>query len=556
MIGNKKVLHVGNILNNGYLHCRYLRKRGVDADCLNVDYRHCQGQPEWAEVYLNETVDEFNPDWSKCDLKGFKRPEWFFDLTLRELANYSKLEQSDDGPNGGLSNQQRAGRNALSDHLVSLPPFEPYIYRPISGNVLGYAKRILGPNTRQFLRQVERQVRLVEPGVRILNHRVRQIRHLIKSKELSKSLALYALYKAQRIKQRLDIKICNAKHHSRLESIRREYRKFYPDRTEPLSINDILEWMPRSIAHSDFLKQYDLIQAYALDPIYVMLGSPGQPFICYEHGTMRDFPFEDSARGRLYSLALKKAKKIIITNADCNLSAERLGLDNYVFIPHIIDDELLKPDESPIREQIVRETGSEFIFVAPSRHHWKHCPAGLENSWFKRNDIMIRALGKLFANNPDLRAHVVFFEWGQEVDLSKELIAQCGFSDKVRWVPIQSKPAMKDYYCAADVILDQFNDGIGTFGAVVPESMACAKPVILNYKEHLHYWCYPQLPPVINAPDSVSIEMELLKLVKNREYRLTVGEEGRKWFEKYHSSKVVIDRMTDIYREVFEGAGN
>lgn len=205
------------------------------------------------------------------------------------------------------------------------------------------------------------------------------------------------------------------------------------------------------------------------------------------------------------------------------------------------------PEESALNSALKLETGCDFIFVAPSRHHWKNCPPGLENSWFKRNDILIRGLGRLFQNHPKLNVLVIFFEWGQEVNLSKALIKECGFEDKVRWEPIQSKPAMKDYYCAADIILDQFNAGIGTFGAVVPEAMACGKPVILNYKKDLHTWCYPELPPAINAPDEESIEKEIVELVGNAAYRLSVGENGRKWFKQYHSSSVVIDKMIEVY---------
>ncbi len=110
-------------------------------------------------------------------------------------------------------------------------------------------------------------------------------------------------------------------------------------------------------------------------------------------------------------------------------------------------------------------------------------------------------LGRLFRERPDLKALVVFFEWGQEVNLSKDLIREYGFADRVLWEPIVSKPILKDYYAAADVVLDQFNAGIGTFGAVVPEAMACARPVMLNYSEDLHRWCYPELPPVLHAWD-------------------------------------------------------
>jgi glycosyltransferase involved in cell wall biosynthesis len=490
------ILHIGNILNNGYLHCKYLRKQGIPADSLNVDYRHCQGQPEWAEVYITEPIDEFYPDWSKADLKGFKRPRWFYDVSLNQLSFLA---------------------SSLNGMKSSPKPF-----------FLGILNAIFTGNSIQKLWQVQRSV-------------------LVKALGFLDGSPVLRRLRLEKSKRAVELSGKNDEAQALIASLVEGYASEYPGREPGLSEADVYEWLPRSMAYHPMLKRYQLIHAYSLDPIYVLLGNPGQPFICYEHGTMREFPFENSARGRLYSLALKKAEKVIITNADCVLSAQKLGLSNYVFIPHIIDDDLFKPEKSVLRDKFLKERGCEFILVAPSRHHWKHCPPGLENSWFKRNDILIRGLGRLFKKRPSLKALVVFFEWGQEVELSKQLIGECGFADKVLWKPILSKPALKEFYNAADVILDQFNNGIGTFGAVVPEGMACAKPVLLNYKKELHTWCYPQLPPALNAPDEEAIVKHLEDLLDDPGYCRQIGQAGRQWFKEYHSSRVVMDRLIDVY---------
>jgi glycosyltransferase involved in cell wall biosynthesis len=495
------LLHIGNILNNGYLHCKYLRKRGVPADSLNVDYRHCQGQPEWAEVYLTEPVDEFNPDWSKIDLKGFKRPHWFYDVSLNQLSLLA----------ASLNGREKERRQFFPENADGNAPANSF-----------------GKSWQKTRTSLIKTVDLLG-GTPFLHH-----------------------LKLKRNKRTVELSDRNGEAKVLIADLIKAYTGEYPSREPRLAAADVYEWLPRSMAYHPMLKRYQLIHAYSLDPIYVLLGNPGQPYICYEHGTMREFPFEDSARGRLYSLALKKAEKVIITNSDCILSAEKLGLSNHVFIPHIVDDDLFKPEETPLRAKLLKARGCEFILVAPSRHHWKHCPPGLENSWLKRNDILIRGLGRLFREKPSLKALVVFFEWGQEVHLSKDLIRECGFADKVLWEPILSKPALQEFYNAADAILDQFNNGIGTFGAVVPEAMACAKPVLLNYKKELHTWCYPELPPALNAPDEEAIVKHLEELLDAPGYRHDIGQAGRQWFEKYHSSRVVMDRLIDVYMGISE----
>ncbi len=492
-----RVLHIGNILNNGYLNCKFLRRRGIEADSLNVDYRHVQGQPEWEEVYLDQAVDEFNPDWDGVDLKGFQRPPWFFDVWLAELpALAARLE---------ASSGRTSPRHTDKAETGPLPDKPNNIFHKIA--------RKIGLWQAVERRRARKSPVQTEPDGEI-----------------------------------------KTRDHYWAELMDR-FRAAYPEREQALSLDDILALYERSRYYSDLLELYPLIQGYGLDPIHALLGAPGKPFICFEHGTLREFPFEDSPRGRLYALCVKKAEKVIITNADCNRAADRLGLDNYVFIPHPVDEELYHPQESALAARLKAEHDCDWVFLAPARHHWKNCPDGLENSWFKRNDILIRGLGHVFRRRPDLRAVVIFFEWGQEVDLSKELIRECGFSDRVRWEPLRTKPVLKEFYDAADIVFDQFNDGIGTFGTVVPEALACSKPVVLNYKAELHRWCYPELPPLLNAPDEEAVARHAIELLDNETYRLELGRRGRRWFLDHHSSSVVADRMIAVYREIADRHG-
>jgi glycosyltransferase involved in cell wall biosynthesis len=494
----RRILHLGNILNNGYLNAKLLRRNGWAADSVSIDYRHVQSQPEWEEVAIvDPSLDHFNPDWSAVDLGGYQRVPWFHDVRLADVPRL--VEQIKRGKPSG-----RAGD--------LLPPH---------GSTNGYA-----PSEGAFRATTRR----------VLNR-----------------LGLLSITRAAVQTARVaEMTMSDEGVGQRLVD---EFAAAYPDRPDKLTLADIVEYKERSVAHAPLFNLYPLIQAYSLDPIYVMLNNPGQPFVCFEHGTLREFPFENSARGRLYALAVKKAEQLVITNADCNRSADRLGLTNYTFIPHPVDEETLHPGESPLRERLHAEHQCDLVFLAPARHHWKNCPPGLENSWFKRNDILIRALGAFFKERPSIKALVVFFNWGQEVELSKQLIAEMGFADRVRWEPISSRPVMREYYNAADIVFDQFNGGIGTFGTVVPESLACAKPVLLNYKKELHTWCYPEVPPAINAASPEEIAQTVSRLVDNPHDRLELGRRGREWFLRYHSSQIVASRHIEMYSAIADRRG-
>lgn len=512
----KPILHTGNILNNSYLHSKFLRKVGVKADCLNLGYDHCQGQPEWVEVDLDPTISvpEWSPDWRQIDVNGFQRPDWYLEMMLEDLEAYTP--------------DMRPVPLYLRKPSVAAAP----VRRVIPKSVLRSFYRGARDSSRNLLSNIG----LAGAGKWITE---------------GDSFLKDTLFHIQNLRARSRFRSMTG--HS-AEFVSR-FAEAFPDAEHRLTENELRYEVFNSLPYRRIFPYYRLVQAYALEPNRILLADPEMPFIAYEHGTLRDFPYENSVRGKLYSLAVKSAERVIITNADCKSSADRLGLDNTVFLPHLIDDETFCPGETALSEELRKEHDCDLVIVAPARHHWKHSPPGLENSLFKRNDIMIKALGQVFRERPNIRAVVVFFDWGQEVELSKALIEECGFPDRVRWEPIRTKKSLSHFIRAADIVLDQFNDGIGTFGALAPEGMACAKPVVLNYKEELHHWCYPTLPPLINARDEDALKNVLFRLVDDDAYRRNVGEAGLNWFQEYHSSKFVISRLIEIYQEIFDEHG-
>jgi len=494
----RHVLHVGNILNNGYLHAKYLRRHGVGAEVLNVDDVHCQAQPEWAEVHLSDPVAEWGQDWNTLDLGGFYRPEWYHGVANSALPALARHLDGLPCPPGGV---------ARAPQLTALPPLTAlhYSVRRTIARAMGAAGF---EATVERIRNHVRLVRLERAGL------------------------------SRRDVDRLVANLCA------------EFRHFFPDATRPLSRDDIHEFLPGATARSSVLARFQLIQAYSLDPIHALLGAPGQPFVCYEHGTMRDFPFEDSARGRLYSLALKKAEKVFITNADCIEAARRLKLDNWVFVPHLIDDERFTPGETALRASLLKEANADRLILCPARHHWKNAPPGLENSFFKGNDKLIRGLAKFMKERPQHRVAAVFFSFGQEVELSRQLIAEMGISDQVLWRPIQSKLAMRDYYRAADLVCDQFHGEIRAFGAVVGEAMACGKPMLSNLNRELNAQAFPVLPPIVHATAADAIHQALLELFDTPEALPRLGAESLAWYREHHSSRLVMERMIGVYTEI------
>lgn len=280
---------------------------------------------------------------------------------------------------------------------------------------------------------------------------------------------------------------------------------------------------------------YDLIQAYATEPIHAWMFGGGRPYVAFEHGTMRDIPFEHSSRGRLLSLAYRKANRVLITNPDVITAAQRLGLTNFQFIPHPVDETKYRPRPTPLREQLVNRYQTDLILFAPSRHNWA----------LKGNDLLIRAFARL-RKEARRRAILILSDWGQEVDQSRALIETLELGPSVVWTPPLNKTKLIDYYNAADVVLDQFT--LGVFGTVTPEAMACGKPVVMHFDRHVHEWCFPEIPPVVTARTEAEIFAKLMELSSDPGRRAAIGQSAREWIVKHHGWELVADRQIAIYR--------
>ena len=274
----------------------------------------------------------------------------------------------------------------------------------------------------------------------------------------------------------------------------------------------------------------DLIQAYGADIIipYLM----GKPFIAYEHGTLRDLPFDGTARGEQLSKAYQSAEYTIITNPDVILSAKKLALSNYIYIPHAVDCDRFTPSASPI---LKKKFGLEdsFVVVAPARQNWD----------VKGNQKYIKAFAEFFKIHTNAKLFIC--DWGQHRDLTKQLVSSLELDQCVTYYTPCPKLTSINYYQMADVVIDQFE--AGAFGGITPEAMACEKPVLVYYREDVHDWCFENHPPVINVQTEVEIFDALTALKNDAESRQRAGEKGREWVLKEYSIKQLVERHNKLY---------
>lgn len=288
---------------------------------------------------------------------------------------------------------------------------------------------------------------------------------------------------------------------------------------------------------------YDLVVGYSTDGIYPLIVD--RPYFAFEHGTIRSIPFEITGQGRLCSLTYRLARHAFITNADNNIAAKKLGMTKYGFLPHPLNDqEVDEVAASTLRTELREKLKTDFVILHPARQHWT---SERHPSWEKGNDYFIEGFAK-FVHEQCPTAAAVFVNWGQTLEASRSLLAKLGVADRVLWIEPQSNRRLLTYIKATDALADQFF--LGSFGGIMPKALRLGRPCLIALDEERHRWCFPEMPPIINARTPAEIYAGLSRLVHDRAFAHSFKTEGPRWYGTYHSLNLVASRFLDEMRKV------
>ena len=198
-----------------------------------------------------------------------------------------------------------------------------------------------------------------------------------------------------------------------------------------------------------------------------------------------------------------------------------------------------------LRKDLLSELNVDFLIFHPSRQHWD---AERHPSWEKGNDILIEGMARAVQEGINLAA--VFVEWGKTVPESKALLAELGLEKRVMWVKPMNSANMARYIDACDLLADQFF--LGAFGSTMPRALALGKPAMIYLDEDIHRWCFPEMPPIINTRTSEQVFEGLKHAYEDQEWFHQLGEQGKKWYQTYHSNVIIRDRLIEFYNDILD----
>jgi glycosyltransferase involved in cell wall biosynthesis len=489
-----RVLHVGNIANNAFLNCKFLRQAGVECDVLCYDYYHVMGTPEWEEVDLQQPYgDDFRPRFAAEDLAAYDRPSWFIQ--------------------GPLAECYRA--------VIARPP-------------LSAVGRTANPRHRSA---AERRAELRAAAYRLLTAASRDPRLLV----VWRASGLRPLLRPALIQliTRLASAPLPVATSVKAPSFVQQFAAAFPERPDQLSPEELMMFLGSAILFREMFARYDLIQLYSTDPMYGWLAG-NRPYVAFEHGTLRDFTLGNNVVHRLTAMGYRQAQHVFITNGDCLEYAKKIGVERYSAMIHPVDVEQHR-SISPANVAAIRaQYPADVLLLCPVRHSWDA----------KRTDIHLRAL-PLIRERVKGRVLLLLTEWGEDVGRSRQLIAELGCSDAVRWLRPLPRISMIKLTRAADVVLDQM--ALPHFGATAPQAMAAGVPVISSYVPESTRWIIEETAPILPAFSVEQVSCQVM-LALDPGWRARYQKRARRWIDAYHHPRYAVERHLGVYREIVNGS--
>jgi len=302
----------------------------------------------------------------------------------------------------------------------------------------------------------------------------------------------------------------------------------FPTRNDKLSKSDLEAYRGIIREWQALFDCYDLIQAYSTDPILPMLVGR-QNYVAYEHGTIRDIPFQSNSVGRLTALSYKLSAHSFITNPDCIHAVSRLGLEAYSFVPHVIDSKYYTKEEK-------RAYKNRYIFC-PSRHDWE----------VKGTDITIRGFDSFRKEHEFSDYHLLMTSWGKDIEKSKMLVQELGISEFVYFIPPLSISKLIKFARDADTLIDQFK---GYFGGIAPTALAVGTPLIMHLDFSKYEWCFTSVPPYFDANSSEELAEALRMSVSIDRY--SYASKSLDWLQKNYWYKTVVEEHLHVYSQFIE----
>jgi len=293
------------------------------------------------------------------------------------------------------------------------------------------------------------------------------------------------------------------------------------------------------------LRNYDVVQASTMWSalVYPFARLHRKPFIAWATGSdLREMVWSKTVRGRLLKAAFANADCLLFCDIGLIPFLKQLSPCRSMFIPcpFELGNSLPWHKEHDHRLLVFHFSRLDYTEKGKPTAYTDGTQGRLST---KGNDVFFKGLALAVASGAQVQATVV--EVGGDVGAAHHLTKALGIDHIIKWIPPQNKDGLSQYIEASDVTVDQFE--LGALGLVALESMAAGRPCLTWVNPDYIPFTYKEMPPVLNAHSPEEVARALINLSTRQAMAREIGNESRRWIEKYHAPEKITERLLEIY---------
>ena len=148
----------------------------------------------------------------------------------------------------------------------------------------------------------------------------------------------------------------------------------------------------------------------------------------------------------------------------------------------------------------------------------------------KGNDVLIEGFSAFVKDNSNIKAKLILFEYGMDVEFSKKLIANLKIDRFVEWMPKMKRKDVLYGLSKSDIGCGQFKNSFLTCG-VVNEVLALNIPLLHYRKDSLYKKEYKNLYPIMNVNTAEGIKDSIEGFVNSKKQRVKLNSFN--WIDEY-----------------------
>ncbi len=228
----------------------------------------------------------------------------------------------------------------------------------------------------------------------------------------------------------------------------------------------------------------------------------------------------------------------------------------------IVDTDSIKynPDAWSSIDPVIKKQLEPFKFIMmhPSRLMIRKNKELVESGQWKQNDLFFKGFAEFLKKHPEVTDACLVMPdriYSNDIDIARQMIRDLGIEKNVVWIKGKSdqgftKKELVDLYSISHLVIDEF--GIGWFGSIVLEGLACEKPTMCYVNEDDMKKMYPW-HPIISTNTVEGIVKELESLYTDPQRREELGKKGRQWAIEYHSTPYIAKMYENELRRLGNG---